>query len=233
MGISVPVKAVFFDLLNTLTYYDGLQQRPSAEITTLLKNAGFKITLNDVINSYCEAVQTRMWNGSKEKAYHRFCEYLNERYKQDGVDARKCEGEIIKIRDNAEARLEVYKFAVPMLDKLRSKGILTGVISNISEFALEEVKEAGLLGHVDIVVASCDVGVLKPDKTIYNLALNEACERLKKIVEPEEVIMIGDDKERDVDGPCGCGWNTIEFKCPSQVARDLLSKYSINLFPLI
>ncbi len=67
-----------------------------------------------------------------------------------------------------------------------------GVVSNFYGNLDTLLEEAGLRPHLSVVVESIHVGVAKPDRWIYGIAL----ERLG--LEPAEVVMVGDNFERDV-----------------------------------
>lgn len=65
----------------------------------------------------------------------------------------------------------LFDDALPVLRRLRSRGIRTAVVSNCSHSTGPVVDRFGLEDEVDAVVLSFEVGVAKPDSAIYLAAL--------------------------------------------------------------
>ncbi len=81
-----------------------------------------------------------------------------------------------------------------------------GVISNTERGMFEEVSRKGYVPDVPfaIVIASCDVGCVKPDKQIYRIAQNRAG------VQSSEILFI-DDREENIEAARALGWHGIVF----------------------
>jgi HAD superfamily hydrolase (TIGR01509 family) len=62
---------------------------------------------------------------------------------------------------------------VPFLSWLRSRGVLTALVSNCADPTRELLANLGLIPLVDAVVLSCEVGSIKPYPEIYVTALEE------------------------------------------------------------
>ena len=62
-----------------------------------------------------------------------------------------------------------------------------------------------LEGMVDAAIWSCEVGVMKPDRAIYELAAS----RLDTA--PAELLMVGDSKQADVIGPRAAGLRALHL----------------------
>ncbi len=99
------------------------------------------------------------------------------------------------------AHFELYDDALPVLDDLRSRGLLIGLLSNSSRDLDEFVAHHGLV--VDAVLTSHVHGKTKPHATIFRALLD----RLG--VEPPEAAMVGDTIEDDVDGALAIGMHAI------------------------
>lgn len=105
--------------------------------------------------------------------------------------------------------------------QLRRLGFKTGIISNaerpLQEF-LEEKEEGAYLGRFDVVVFSCDAGLVKPDREIYLLG----CERLG--VQPANAVFI-DDSLRNVQAFQELGgygiWHNKNQKTVQELSRLL------------
>jgi len=95
----------------------------------------------------------------------------------------------------------LYEDALPVLEEIRRRGLLIGLISNgqrdLAEFALHH----GL--DVDVTVGSLTHGRIKPHPSIFETAL-AALE-----VAPGEAVMVGDSFEDDVQGARALGIRAI------------------------
>ena len=106
------------------------------------------------------------------------------------------------------ASLEFVPFpdVAPALSALRDHGLV--VVSNWDCSLPDWLGTAGLLEHVDAVVTSAEVGAAKPDRAIFERALEVAR------AEPGEAVHVGDSLENDVAGARAAGIR------PVLVARD-------------
>jgi putative hydrolase of the HAD superfamily len=97
------------------------------------------------------------------------------------------------------ARHEVFDDAAAVLGALRSSYALALVTNGASCLQRDKLAASGLSDYFDIVVVSGDLGVAKPDASIFA----HACSHLR--VEPRSAIMVGDSLARDVDGALAAG----------------------------
>lgn len=81
-----------------------------------------------------------------------------------------------------------------------------GIIANQSLGSKERLETFGILKYIDVVVASAEEGVAKPDKRIFEIALERA--RCK----PEETVMVGDRLDNDIIPANEIGMFTIWMK---------------------
>ncbi len=96
-----------------------------------------------------------------------------------------------------------YPEAAKVLAALRGRGYHIGVIANQSAGTEERLRAWGLMEHIDLVVASAEAGVAKPDPAIFRMALAQAgCL-------PEEAAMIGDRLDNDIAPAKAVGMRTI------------------------
>lgn len=64
----------------------------------------------------------------------------------------------------------------------------------------------GLLRYISLTIASAEVGLIKPDLAIFELAMRRAG------AEAEEIVMIGDRIDNDITPAKSLGWKTIRIK---------------------
>lgn len=88
---------------------------------------------------------------------------------------------------------------------LRDAGVAIGVISNAEGGLYDLFVELGWGDEFGFVIDSAKVGVEKPDRGIFDLALT----RLG--VGADAVVHVGDSRTADVDGARAAGWRAIWF----------------------
>lgn len=103
---------------------------------------------------------------------------------------------------------------IQLLYDLKLKGFKVGLVSNIISPVRDLIKEAGYYNIFDETVLSCEVGLIKPNKEIYQLAL----ERMNVVA--QESIFI-DDKQLNLDTASDMGLNTILAKTPEQIINEV------------
>ena len=73
-----------------------------------------------------------------------------------------------------------------LIDGLRSRGLKLGVVTNSTSSDIEPWPRCQLAPYFDALVASCDVGMLKPDPRIYECCMNALG------VTAAETVFVGD-----------------------------------------
>lgn len=96
----------------------------------------------------------------------------------------------------------VYPQAAECLARLHRKYKL-GIIANQNPGTAERMERYGLSRYLDLIVASAEEGLEKPDPRIFELALNRAGCR------PENAAMIGDRLDNDIIPAKRLGLKTI------------------------
>ena len=81
-----------------------------------------------------------------------------------------------------------------------------GIIANQSLGTAERLEKFGIKKYIDLIIASAEEGVEKPDKRIFNIALSKAsCNQ-------ENAVMIGDRIDNDIVPAKELGMKTIWIK---------------------
>lgn len=116
-----------------------------------------------------------------------------------GVNVDEWRGRI----EHGEAKDE---HVLTYLKELRQRGYKTALLSNVGRDSLSRrFSDEELKSHFDVVVASGEVGVMKPDPEIY---LHTA-KRLD--VEPDECVMV-DDRDAHCNGARAVGMQSICYE---------------------
>jgi HAD superfamily hydrolase (TIGR01549 family) len=102
-----------------------------------------------------------------------------------------------RVRIESQGR---YPGAVEVLEGLREQGVRLALVTNgTSDLQRRKLAVAGLEEYFDVVVASCDIGIGKPDPAIFHVALEALG------VGASEAVMVGNDLDRDIAGAAAAG----------------------------
>ncbi|MFN2446551.1 MAG: HAD family hydrolase [Vicinamibacterales bacterium] len=103
----------------------------------------------------------------------------------------------------ANHHFELYDDVEPVLEVLASRGVTIGVISN-SHRSLDAFKDHFRLNRlISAAVSSYEHGYLKPHRSIFDAALQQAG------VAPDEALMVGDSLKADVEGALAAGLRAV------------------------
>ena len=98
---------------------------------------------------------------------------------------------------------EPFSDALETLDCLRTRGYRLGIIANQVSGTAQRLEKWGLLKHFEIIVTSAEFGVAKPDRLIFEKALELAeCQ-------PQDAVMIGDRLDNDIIPAKAIGMKTV------------------------
>jgi len=95
--------------------------------------------------------------------------------------------------------------AADLLAAVREHASIVIVTNNLLTEQQDKLAYCGLAAWVDVLIASEDVGVSKPDRGIFEIALSRAS------VSANEAVMVGDSWANDVIGASAAGIDAIWF----------------------
>src|SRR5580698_6126082 len=127
-------------------------------------------------------------------------------------------------RGISRRRLGLYPYVRAVLDVLREHCPLAIVTDAQSTYARGELHKVGLLGYFDPVVVSGDHGYRKPDRRLFQFALDGMN------VAPEHTVYVGNDMHRDIFGAREAGLKTVMFDSDQgkKSYRDCVPDYTIT-----
>jgi putative hydrolase of the HAD superfamily len=126
-----------------------------------------------------------------------------------GVDA-DVEQVLAMRRDRARRVLVPRPDAMPTLDELRRRGHRLGMISVCTQDVPQVWDDTPLGGKFDATVFSCDVGLSKPDRRIYELASEQLG------VEPADCLFVGDGANDELPGAERAGMTAVQLRAPGE-----------------
>jgi HAD superfamily hydrolase (TIGR01509 family) len=95
--------------------------------------------------------------------------------------------------------------AAELLLAVRPHARIGIVTNNLLEEQQDKLQYCGLASSIDVLIASEDVGVSKPDRGIFDIALD------RMGVEAQDAVMLGDSWANDVAGALNAGIRAIWF----------------------
>ena len=198
------IKAVFFDWVGTLAHYEPNRHEVVHQVA---QGFGVELPAQRLIKGI-HAAEKQMpsgtpvkWSEGKEEGpFIRWWEILLAE-----VGVKLSRDLILEIarRLSQVARyltLVLYDDVLPTIKKLKERGLILGLISNLP---IDRSAGVGLEPYLDFVVTPKEVGVGKPDALIFLTAL----ERAK--VNASQAVYVGDQYQMDVLGARGAGINAI------------------------
>lgn len=108
-------------------------------------------------------------------------------------------------RGISRRRLRLYPFVRDVLDVLRARYPLALVTDAQSAYARGELHQVGLLEYFDPIVVSGDHGFRKPDRRLFQLALDGLGTAAGR------TLFVGNDMHRDIHGAREAGMPTVLF----------------------
>lgn len=160
---------------------------------------------------------TLVFIADKRHCYRKFLEYYDVRSHQNLVTimttshysfeelaeslslSKKDFSEYEKMLQAELDSVKLYPETITVLEKLKHKKL--SVISNLATPYCKPFFDLGLHRFVDDWVFSCEVGVKKPDKHIYQIIQNKW--------EIDDILMVGDSLPCDVLGPQKIGFDAL------------------------
>jgi putative hydrolase of the HAD superfamily len=127
-------------------------------------------------------------------------------------------------RGISRCRLRLYPHVREVLDVLRERCPLAVVTDAQSAYARAELHKVGLLDYFDPIVVSGDHGYRKPDRRLFQLALDGMG------VAAKHALYVGNDVHRDIFGAQEAGMTTVmvESDQGADVYLDCVPDYRIT-----
>ncbi len=206
------VKVIFFDLYRTLAYSNC--REPIYDAKTAL---GHHFGSQQEFLNYC--LTSRANNLSD------FVLRTSRKFRIPGSSVNFTRFNEVVEADKLGTKL--YDDVLPVLNSLKQNGYKIGIISNIWQFPVNHVLDLFGDNLIDTFIASCEVGVAKPDKRIFEIAmarLNTSC---------NEALMIGDNLDQDIKASQSAGMPAILLDRENRYSDIELACLKItNLFEL-
>jgi len=203
------IRAVFFDLYNTLVNYDPPREEIQAEIC---REFGLEVQAEAIRRGipaadnffYEENARFPIGRRRPQEKLDLYAEYELIILREAGIQVSK---ELalqimtkfgLKLRQ-PDAKLVLFDDVEPALAQLKGQGLTLGMVTNVDFDITPICRRLGLSSYLDFVVTSYEVHAEKPDPAIFRAALERAA------VKPSEAIHVGDQYHADVLGARNAG----------------------------
>ena len=203
------IKAVVFDLDNTLMDFMKMKRRSIEEAIPAMIDAGLSITQEEA-NKVIDDIYKEQ-GIEYQKVFDVFLQRVLNR-----MDYKILSAGIVAYRRAREAALTPYPHVYSTLNKLLKMGIKMGILSDApAKEAWLRLAQLNFHHIVDAVVTFEDTGERKPSAAPFQMVLK------KLQVKPEEALMVGDWAERDIVGASNIGMKTAFAKYGDTFETDV------------
>ena len=193
------IKAVIFDLDNTLIDFMKMKRSSVTGAVKAMINAGLKLS-----QAKAEKLMYSLYDKYGIEYSRIFQKFL---LKVGKIDYRILSAGIVAYRKVQLGFLEPYPKVVPTLLKLKQKGLKLAIVSDAPRLkAWMRLTELGIADFFETVVAFGDVAEKKPSRLPFEKALKQLN------VHPSEALMVGDNYSRDILGARKLGMKTCFAK---------------------
>ena len=189
------IDTIYFDLFFTLVnpVYSG--EKNENDVLGILKNEWEKVAEDEKLYYRRGTGLVKFPKDIIEEILRNFDVQVSDEEKKEILSLR--------IERFKNALTKVDEEIISTLVKIKEKGIKLCLISNADKIDILHWEDSPLAKLFNEVIFSCDVGILKPDKKIYEIALE------KMNAEASQGIFIGDGGSDELLGAKSVGLNTI------------------------
>lgn len=194
------IKAVLFDLDNTLIDFLTMKQRCTSAAISAMIDAGLNMRYKPAYNKMFKMY--REYGIENQNIFEMFLKKATGK-----VDFKILSAAIVAYRKVKSGQLVTYPHVRSTLMKLKGQGLKLGVVSDAPRLqAWLRLTEMNLVEFFDVVLGYEDTGQLKPSAAPFKKALR------KMKLKADEVVFVGDNPSRDILGARKVGMKTVLAK---------------------
>ncbi|SDA10161.1 putative hydrolase of the HAD superfamily [Ruminococcus sp. YE71] len=202
------IKAAFFDIDDTLYAYHPCDNAAVLQMHRVFMNlTGRKCTKDQFDKMLSDAKKYVKENTANTAACHNRMLYAQRLCEIGGCfSAENVLALYNAYWDTFLGEMQLYENVAEVFSMLKSAGIRIGFCTDLTaHIQMRKLVRLGISDIADAVVTSEESGIEKPAPRSFQLLLG------KLGVEPEQVVMIGDDHKKDIVGAAALGMKTIMF----------------------
>lgn len=219
-------KHLFFDLDRTLWDFDTNNTETFRELYTHFQLEALGVEEVTAFYKKYQKINLALWDAykkaeitKKELNFQRFYQSLLL-YTIDNAElATRMGAYYVK---ESPLKTHLYPHTLETLEKLHRKYQMHIITNGFDEVQYIKMENSGLMRFFDKIITSEAAGYKKPDKRIFEYALQQAGATV------QESIIIGDDPEADIYGACLVGMDQIWVKHLPLKPELTRATYSVN-----
>ena len=218
-------KNLFIDLDDTIYDFSAASKESFMETYELLHYERFFKSFEHFYSIY-EPYNLELWRIYGEGKITK--EELNKRRYSHPLEAVGIYDQELAYRFCREAlsriptKNKLIPGAIELLEYLRPKYNLYILSNGFKELQSHKMRTAGIDKYFDALILSEDIGVNKPNRELYEYALEKTGSKL------EESIMIGDMFDTDIVGAANIGMEQIYFNPKGKENATFAPTYMVN-----
>jgi len=204
--------AVIFDIDDTLYDYELCHKAALKAVAIYINDSNFEKAYSLVTKQY------KLEVGNIASSHNRFIyfkwikEYLKSDFSVEKVNELYWK--------HYFSEMKPFEGVVETLDFLKNNGIKLAALTDfMAEMQYKKLNKLGLLEYFDVIVTSEEVGIEKPSMKSFQYCLKMLNET------PDKVIMVGDNRDRDIEGAKNMGIYTLLFRKPYLVYMGSQAAY--------
>ncbi len=202
---SAEIEFIFFDKGGTIGYLKENTDYSLNKVRQIMNFLGYEGSPNEfqkVLKERNKKLKNWSFNNCYEETVDDICRkwlFFDAPYFEKIINHAE---ELVKMNSQVKGERLMYPEASHVLKELKNRGYRTGLISNTASSTMvpEELRSAGIWNDFEVRILSADVRIKKPDPEIFLLGCRKAS------IQPEKCVYIGDQPDRDVEGPRKAGF---------------------------
>lgn len=210
------VRLVIFDLDGTLYSYEQCNERAERQLREAM---AVRLDVSDrearsLLKEAREEVKGHLGNVA---ASHNRLLYMQRVCEKKGVNPLPAAMELYDVYWDAMLNeMELFPYVLPLFRLLRDKGVRIGVLTDLTaHIQYRKIKKLEIEEYIDYFTSSEEAGEDKPSGKIFRKMMEKTPFR------PEETLMVGDSRERDVEGARACGMKAILYEGQADMAEEV------------
>lgn len=213
-------RAVFFDLGGTLFSYKSIRKWSGPVLLEAARSLGLDHEPREIGQAYAKA-SNRVNRDYVDRPFYMHRDLFRDTFRafaaHFGHEAKADQAWLDDFEDSMRNSLVdnmvLREDCLATLASLRSRGLITAIVSNIDDdHLIPMVENSGLAEVLDHWTSSEEARSCKPDSGFFRLALEKAGCRA------DEVLFVGDSREHDIQGARRVGMKSVLISEPGAPA---------------
>lgn len=215
--IANPIKAIFFDLDDTLCgYWDAAK----AGLRDAIRENLPEHDVEEVVSAWVEEFRgfcpnlrrLGLYETYLEKGETTRTEVIQRMLQRLGIDDAELGLKVSqRYGERRDQRLTLFPEVVPLLQRLKSQYRLGLITNGPADIQRQEVETLNLTEFFDPIYIEGELGFGKPDPRIFEMAMKATG------TAPTECAMVGNSYHHDMMPAMAAGWHTYWVRRPSDI----------------